>query len=541
MLASWGCKRFVLWCLRGALVTSVLMLAACGAGQRATLSNPGRNLRPVTLPDASQIQGPARSQLEARQAALTSALANHVSDQDLAREYGETGKLLMAATDLERAEPCLLNAQTLAPSDPRWPYYLGHVYRIRGPLPRAVEAFEQVLKLRPDDFASLVWLGEMHLSEGRPDAAAPLFQKALARDARSAAALYGAGRAALAARDFPVATNYLEQTLAREPRATAAHYPLAMAYRGLGDVGKAEAHLKLQGKDDPRPADALMAEIDTLIQTPEAYNVRGGQALDAGQWAQAADYFRKGLEINPADVSLRHRLGTALAQMGDKAGAAAEFEEVIRRDPTQARAQYSLGVLLNEARQYDEAITRFQSAIQHEPGYVQARVQLAGVLARAGRPGEAVAEYARALEADPSLSEALYGRGMAFVRLRRYRDARDTFAEGTKRFPEQPLFKLALARLFAAAPDAQVRDGRQSMALVNELMKGPQSIELAETAAMGLAEVGRFDQAIDAQQSVVAAARNNNLAPVVKRATENLALYEKREPSRRPFADDELP
>ena len=90
-----------------------------------------------------------------------------------------------------------------------------------------------------------------------------------------------------------------------------------MAYRGLNDVGKAETHLKLQGKDDPRPADPLMGEIDTLIQTPEAYNVRGGQALDAGQWAQAAESFRKGLEIDPADVSLRHRLGTALAQMGD--------------------------------------------------------------------------------------------------------------------------------------------------------------------------------------------------------------------------------
>jgi tetratricopeptide (TPR) repeat protein len=520
---------------------SILLLTACGAGERASLANPGRGLRPVTLPDVSQMQGPARSQMEARQGALTTALANVVSDQDLAHEYGETGKLLMAATDLERAEPCLLNAQALAPSDSRWPYYLGHVYRIRGPLQKAVESFEQVLTLRPDDFAALVWLGEMHLSEGRADAAAPLFAKALSRDSGSAAALFGAGRAALAVRDYAAAATSLERALAREPRATAAHYPLAMAYRGLGDLAKAEAHLKLQGKDDPRPPDPLMREIDTLVQTPEAYNVRGGQALDAGQWAQAAEYFRKGLDINPGDVSLRHRLGTALAQMGDKAGAGAQFEEVIRRDPAHARAHFSLGVLLNEAGEYDQAIARFQSAVQHEPGYVQARVQLAGVLARAGRPGEAVAEYARALDADPSQSEALYGRGMAFVRLRRYREARDSFADGVVRFPDQPLFKLALARLLAAAPDDRIRDGRRAMAIVDELMKGPQSIELAETAAMGLAEVGRFDQAIDAQRSVLEAARTANLEPVVRRATENLQRYERREPSRRPFADDELP
>jgi tetratricopeptide (TPR) repeat protein len=518
-----------------------LVLPACGSRPEASLTSPGRGLRPVTLPDVSTMAGPARQQMQSRQAALEAALAGRAPDQDLAREYGETGKLLMAATDLERAEPCLLNAQALAPADPRWPYYLGHVYRVRGPLQKAGESFEEVLRLRPNDFAALVWLGEVRLAEGRPADAAPLFEQALLQESRSAAALFGAGRTALAARDFAAAAKYLEQTLAREPRATAAHYPLAMAYRGLGDAAKAEAHLKLQGKDDPRPTDPLMGEIDTLIQTPEAYNVRGGQALDAGQWAQAAEHFRKGLAIDPADVSLRHRLGTALAQMGDVGAAAAEFEEVIRRDPAHARAHFSLGVLLSDAGQYDEAIARFSSALQYEPGYVQARVQLAGALARAGRPGEAAAEFTRAIEADPSLSEALYGRGMAFVRLRRYREARDSFAEGAKRFPDQPLFKLGLARLLAAAPDDQVRDGRGAMAIVDDLMKGPQSLELAETAAMGLAEIGRFDQAVEAQRSVLEAARNDNVEQVIRRATENLALYEKKEPSRRPFADDELP
>ena len=76
--------------------------------------------------------------------------------------------------------------------------------------------------------------------------------------------------------------------------------------------------------------------------------------------------------------------------------------------------------------------------------------------------------------------------------------------------------------MLAAAPDDQVRDGRRAMTIVDEMMKGPQSIELAETAAMGLAEVGRFDQAVEAQRSVLEAARQANLEPVVRRATENL-------------------
>jgi tetratricopeptide (TPR) repeat protein len=488
------------------------------------------------------MESPARAQLQAREASLGAALANRrTAADDLAREYGELGKLFMAATDLARAEPCFLNAQSLSPADLRWPYYLGHVYRVRGPLAKAVESFEQVLRVKPDHHAALVWLGEMRLAEGRAGDARTLFDKALAQQSGSAAALFGAGRAALADREYRAAAKHLEEVLRREPRATGAHYPLAMAYRGLGDLSRAEAHLKQQGTDDPRPADPLMAEIDALVQTPEAYNVRGGQALDAGQWAQAAEQFRKGLEIDPTDVSLRHRLGTALAQIGDTAGAAAEFEEVLRRDPAHARAHFSLGVLLSAKGADAEAIARYRNALQHEPGYVQARVQLAGALARTGRPGEAVTEYSRAIEADPALSEAVFGRGMALVRLRRYRDALDTFADGAARFPEHPMLKLAQARLLAAAPDDQVRDGRRAMAIVDELLKGPQSLELAETAAMGLAELGRFEEAVRVQQDVLTAARASNLEPVIRRAAQNLALYEKREPARRPFADDELP
>jgi tetratricopeptide (TPR) repeat protein len=525
----------------GSVSALALLMAACITREQRSLAAPGRNLQPVSLPEVAQMAAPARAQIEAAQTSLLAALRDEGSQANLARAYGDLGKLLMAATHLEPAEACFVNAQTLAPDDSRWPYYLGHIYRVRGPLAKAVASFEQVLKLQSDHFAAIVWLGEIRLAEGRPDAAEPLFAKALAAQPESAAALFGAGRADLAKKDFAAAAQRLERALAREPRATAVHYPLAMAYRGLGDVARAEHHLKLQGKDDPRPADPLMREIDDLVQSAEAYNVRGGQALDAGQWAQAADYFRKGLAIDPADVSLRHRLGTALAQMGDVAGAANEFDEVIRRAPDHARAYFSLGVLLAGNGRDGEAIVRFTSALQHEPGYVQARVQLANALARSGRPGEAIDHYQRAIAADPSLSEAVYGQGMAFVRLGRFREARDAFAGGATRFAEQPLFKLALARVLAAAPDAQVRDGRRAMTIVDEMMKGPQSIELAETAAMGLAEVGRYDQAIDAQRSVIEAARQANLEPVVRRATENLQRYEKRQPCRRPFAEDELP
>jgi tetratricopeptide (TPR) repeat protein len=533
-----------------AILVCLCFATACGSREErrvpaaaSALAPPqGLGLQPVALPDYTAMEGSAREQMRARVSSLQSKIGStRTTRADLSAAYGEMGELLMAATYLDAAESCFLNAQTLAPADRRWPYYLGHLYKIKGPLEKSVASFERVLQLQPDDVAALVWLGDAYLSQGRADAAAPLFAKALTLDANSAAARFGAGRVALAGKDYARAAKDLEAALAIEPLATAIHYPLAMAYRGLGKLTEAQAHLALQGDVEARPADPLMRQLDSLLQTAEAYNVRGGRELDAGNWAAAAEDFRKGLELSPNDTSLRHRLGTALYQMGNAAGAAEQFEQVIRISPRYARAHFSLGVLLLASGRYDEAIERFSRALEYEPGYVQARVQMAAAMARAGRPEQALGEYAKALEADPTLADAAFGYAMTLVRLRRYQEARDRLAEDMNAHSDDPRFAHALARLLAAAPDDKVRDGRRAKTLVDALLKGGPTIEVAETAAMMLAELGQYAQAAATQRDVLNAAGQQGLGDVVTRLTENLHRYERGEPCRRPFADSELP
>src|SRR5213593_2275487 len=127
-------------------------------------------------------------------------------------------------------------------------------------------------QLHPSDVATLVWLGEVYLTQGRAEAAEPLFVKALTLQPNSVAARFGAGRAALAKKDYARAAKYLEEALALGPRAANIHYPLAMAYRGLGELGKAQAELRQQGDSAVLPQDPLMQELDELLQSPMAYD-----------------------------------------------------------------------------------------------------------------------------------------------------------------------------------------------------------------------------------------------------------------------------
>jgi tetratricopeptide (TPR) repeat protein len=525
---------------KAAAIAFATLAAACGPRS----SNPRHRagLAAVPLPDFSAMEPSVRDQLRARYSSLTGQIESRgTNDAELGTAYGELGTLLMAASYFDAAEACYLDAQTLAPADVRWPYYLGHLYKAKGAPAKSAAAFERALELRPDDVATLVWLGGAQLAQGRSDAARPLFDRALSLHPGSAAAHFGAGRVALANREYPEAVTHLERALALDPQATATHYQLAMAYRGSGDLAKAEAQLAEKGTIEPRPADPLMRALDGLLESAEAYNVRGGQELDARNWAAAAEDFRKGLALSPADPSLGHRLGTALYQMGDAAGAVEQFREVIRTHPEFAKAHFSLGVIMAATGRHREAIEAFSNAVKHDPGYIQARLQLARELARTGQPQAGLAQFQQVLERDPAAKDAAFGYAMTLVRLRRYREARDRLASAAGSYPADPVFRYALARVLAAAPDADVRNGAEAKAIVDKLLETEHSIDVGATAAMALAELGQYGQAVAVQREVIATAETAGLHDVVRHLGDNLKLYERRQPCRTPFTDDELP
>ena len=492
-------------------------------------------LRPVTLPDFSRMGKSVQQQMRTQVSSLRARLEQPGTAAELSAEYGRLGTLLMAAEQIDSAEACYINAQALASSDARWPYYLGQLYRIKGPVENAAASFERALELQPNDVPTLVWLGEVYLSQGRADEAEPLFSKALTLQPKLVPALFGAGRVALARKDYTVAVRLLEECLAIDPRATTTHYPLGMAYRGLGNAKLARAHLEQQGDVKVRPADPLMDALDVVLESPQAYDIRGGRSLETGEWADAAAQFRKGLELDPVSPVLRLRLGTALFQMGDARGAQEQFEQVLRISPDYARAHHSLAILAEADGRHAEALERFAAAVKYGPDDASSRVGFADLLRRAGRLSEALGQYDQASKLDPRRVDATLGVAQTLAGLRRYQEAKDRLFQATAAYPDEPKIAQALARLLASAPDARVRDGRRALKIVQTLLKRSASTELGETLAMAFAELGQFDQAVRVQRDVIAANERAGLPDAALEMAANLKLYESRKPSRTPW------
>lgn len=511
-------------------------------GTTGTSASSRPALRPVTLPDLSKMVASVQSQLRDRHHSLITAAANAgTPDAELAIAYGDMGKLLMAAQYAEAAEASFLNAQTLAASDVRWPYYLAHLARTQGDLPKARVLFERAVELQPADVAALVWLGDIALAMGEPEAAEPRFATALALQPNSLSARFGLGRAALARNRHQEAVTYLEDVLTRDPKAASAHYPLSLAYSALGNTQKAGEHLRQRREHEILPADPLMVELDSLLQSPHTFETLGIRALNAEDWNGAAAEFRKGLALAPDNASLHHRLGTALNMLGDAQSAEAEFETAVRLASDYFPAQFSLGVIRQARGRHAEAIEHFSAALRARANYPEARVRLAASLRRVGRAQDALPQYEQVLAVDPSLTEARFGSAMALVQLGRYRDARDLLDRATQAYPEQVVFAHGLARVLAASPDGGTRDGQRALTLVQDLMKHGRTLDLGETTAMALAEVGQFAQASSIQRELIAAAEKSKLTSVVARLSRNLQLYEQRQPCRTPWSADEIP
>ena len=533
--------------LRFALYGLLVAIASCGRGEPASgppagvAVSPRSSLRQTMPPVMSGVEPPLQERIRAAYASLKSADSSPtISDLDLGRLYGQVGKLLLAAELHDQAEPHLLNARALEPGELAWPYYLAHAYRLKYRADQAIPLFEEVLRIKSDHVPALVWLGTLHADGGRRDRAEPLLAKAVSLDPRSAAALFELGKSALAAGDAARAVTHLEAALAADPDADGVHYALAMAYRARGDEQRAAAHVRLWRDERLYPADPLMEEITGLLKTAVVYEIRGTQAMDDRKWAEAAALFREGLKVAPRDATLHQNLGTALYLSGDSQGAEAEFEEAVRLLPGYARALFSLGVIREERGRDPEAIDLFSRAVATDPAMVSARASLADALRRSGRLDAAIAEYVEVVKLDPSASQARFGQAMALVRLRRYAEARAVLEEATRANAEQPGLSHALARLLASAPDDGVRDGSRALSIVQTLERTTApALTLVETAAMALAETGRFRDAAARQRQAIAMATQAGRMDLAARLTESLRRYESNMPSRTPWPDDD--
>ncbi len=498
-------------------------------------------------PDLAALDAPVQAQYRERRAALEKALGRRdATAGERAEAFGALGQWYHAYMFYDGARATYEAARSLAPEDPRWPYYLAHVARATSDPETSRGLLERVLELDSEHLPATVWLAETDWEAGRTAPAVAGFDAALARDPRCVRALAGRARATLAEGRPGAAVEIYKAAMRLQPKSASLRYSLGVAYRQLGDLKRAAAELARVPEENREHVplwldDPWMNQLEILRQGVNAEQVLGRRALDAGRYEEAAEHFRRAVAADPATIEARINLALALDQGGRLVEAEAAAADAVATDPTFARARVVLASILLKQQRFDDARQQLQAAVDADPEHEKAHYNLAQLLRGQGRLEEALGHYARVRELDPRIAMAGHGHAVTLLWLGRPAAARAALDEDLARLPGDRDLTLLLARLLAAAPEASTRDGARALELADGVSGAEPTLAGAETLAMAHAELGRFADAVAWQQAALATARASGRRQKVRLAERRLDLYRRSQPCREPWGRGEAP
>jgi len=386
-----------------ALFMPVSALVAASAQQQETivLAPVRTGLEPVSFPQLNTLEAAVADHLREARAAFEMTPSN-ASARDLADAYGALGRIFHAYEFFDAADVCYRNATMLRPSDVRWLHLRAYLLQQTGRFDDAVPLYLAARRASPEDYAAAVHLGDTYVGLGRTADAREQFESMLQR--YPAASNAGLGEIALRERRYKDAIQHFESVLARIPDATSLEYSLAMAYRGLGRMEEARAHLQRRGPGGVRVADPIVDELQTLVRGERAFVMQGRRAFEAGQFQTAADAFRKAAAAAPTDATPRVNLAAALARLGDANGAAEQLAIAVRLAPDDEATLLNLSILLSDRQRYREAVQHLEESHRRYPDRIPTATTLARLLASS--PDRSIRDGRRAFD----LATAVYQR-----------------------------------------------------------------------------------------------------------------------------------
>jgi tetratricopeptide (TPR) repeat protein len=479
-------------------------------------------------------------------------------------EYG-LGRSAAEQRDFQRAVEFFKKALAMQPGASVVHYHLGQAYRQLGSVDEARYHLSQSGQVRvamPDplmqDLTALMigaspylTRGNAALREGRFVAGAAEYRRAVEVDPANLRARQSLGSVLVRLGDQEGALKQFEAAVNLAPENARAQSDLGVLLADLGDTERAVQHLRLAVELEPALEKAQLNLANNLIKI--------------GRLDEAVSTYRQLLEVDPSNLEARSRLGTALAQSGRLDEGIAELRLVAERDPGNARARLNLGVALAENGDLRGAIEEhlavlqlnpdkgrmtlthfnlgtfykktgdpqraedhFRKALELDPGLAGAHFDLGEIMSGQGRFAEALPNYLRAAEIQPKSAIVQLRVATTLMSLERYSDAVRALERSVAQIPGERRLLHALARLLAACPEERLRDGRRSLSMAAEVFESERMAPHAETLAMALAEVGRFEDAEQLQRRILGEIDLSARSEDRQRLQRNLVLYQER-------------
>jgi protein O-mannosyl-transferase len=245
-----------------------------------------------------------------------------------------------------------------------------------------------------------------------------------------------------------------EHALAVTSRNATAHETYGLALMQSGRVAEA--------------ADQFRRCIEIGSSVPEPYANLGNACSLLGRTDEALEQYRKALSLDPNSAPAHYNIALALSRQNKTDEAIKEYEEALRLAPDRVNVLFNLGAELDRQDHLDRAIELYRRALATkanrkpvavepyekedalEPNDVVMHERLGGACARAGKTDEALVEFQIVLKARPNSADAWRNLGPLLERQGRISEAIEHYRHALQINPDdaraQRLLRAALAK-----------------------------------------------------------------------------------------------
>ena len=274
-----------------------------------------------------------------------------------------------------------------------------------GQVDRALASYNEAIRLDPANPVPLVDRATALLRhKGQLADAIRDFTRALAISPNNVDALMGRGDAYGRNGDFALALADLNRVIVMAPDNANAHVMRGLLNSRRGDSQSAATDYDAALKIDPR-------NMDGLINRAALYSI-------AGQQDKALVDLDTAIAIRPNEPLAFYNRGYVYFSRKQYEPAIADYSAAIDLDPAFAIAYNNrcLSQVL-AGRNATEAMVDCDRALALTPNSVDVRNTRGLIYLKTGKPALAIVEYDAALKLDPKRALALYGRGLAKIKM----------------------------------------------------------------------------------------------------------------------------
>ena len=170
------------------------------------------------------------------------------------------------------------------------------------------------------------------------------------------------------------ALEQFDRALEENPAYIEAHLNRAITLNELGRYDEAREAFDRAAACERESGGRFPASVSARIAN--AHNAVGELYMAASAPREAAEQFRKALELRPTYPDIRNRLGDALMQQGDLHGARTEFERALEGNGRFLQGRLNLGLAHFRLGDYPAAREQWEECRAQDPNSPQVRAYL---------------------------------------------------------------------------------------------------------------------------------------------------------------------